>query len=290
MYKKQSNKHHHIIDYNRIAQVQAVFEKKHWHLDNPNYAEVFDRYCKMLQCFSNEQQDFILKLSKSFLWVEAKDYIRLFYDVFEQVISSIPENHSGRILLSPLVISKGIRPKSAQILLYMIDAGFYPANYPQYTIELVPSHDILLKNVKTNDIVCLFDDFIGTGEQAVKSITTLINSGQIHTEQVAVLALVAQNIGVDLCKRNGIKVYYHHYRMRAISDIPDNCEINTCLMNEIERIVNPPSKYNFGKGRTEALVKLIHTPNNTFPVFWYSNDDSYPCCPFPRKPFKENIK
>jgi hypothetical protein len=39
-------------------------------------------------------------------------------------------------------------------------------------------------------------------------------------------------------------------------------------MKKIEEKLNVEKKYLFGYKRSEALISLIRTPNNTFPVFW----------------------
>ena len=57
-------------------------------------------------------------------------------------------------------------------------------------------------------------------------------------------------------------------------------------MHEIEDILKVDSKYSFGFNQTEALISLIKTPNNTFPVYWYEKN-GHSHAPFPRK---ENVK
>jgi hypothetical protein len=52
-------------------------------------------------------------------------------------------------------------------------------------------------------------------------------------------------------------------------------------MEHIEKNLDIPDDYLFGYKKSEALVTMIRTPNNTFPVFWYNkkNEDN---APFPR--------
>ena len=53
-------------------------------------------------------------------------------------------------------------------------------------------------------------------------------------------------------------------------------------MKRIEHELGVSEEYEFGYGKSEGLVTLIRTPNNTFPVFWYepSSDN---LAPFVRK-------
>ena len=90
-------------------------------------------------------------------------------------------------------------------------------------------------------------------------------------------------------KKENVKVYTAVVRKKGISDkyAIGIVEKKKCIMHEIEDILKVDSKYSFGFNQTEALISLIKTPNNTFPVYWYENNSIKSKAPFPRK---ENIK
>ena len=46
---------------------------------------------------------------------------------------------------------------------------------------------------------------------------------------------------------------------------------NIKLMTQIENKLKIDKNFSFGYNRSEALISLIKTPNNTFPVFWFTN-------------------
>lgn len=271
------------IDMSKIARLQAIFENQEWRVEAERYKYVFDDFCKMLAFLDDKQQDLVLHLTESFLWIEEKDYLELFFKAFCSMLNPVPL--SKRIILVPLASAVGTKQKSAQHLYYLVETNFQPRRFQQRNIEFVDSIASLLKKVRPDDIVCLIDDFIGTGTQALTSINELIQQG-ICRDSIAVVCLVAQNIGYQCLQSNGISVSYAYLRNRGISDNPQNKSENYAIMQEIETVVKPPAEYCFGSGRTEALVKMIRTPNNTFPVFWYTNSNSFPVSPFPRRPAK----
>ena len=48
-----------------------------------------------------------------------------------------------------------------------------------------------------------------------------------------------------------------------------NEEKESKCMHAIEGAIKVSSDYNFGYKQSEALVRMIRTPNNTFPIYWY---------------------
>jgi hypothetical protein len=57
------------------------------------------------------------------------------------------------------------------------------------------------------------------------------------------------------------------------------------IVDRIEKRLRITEKFFRGYGQSEALVKMIRTPNNTFPLYWCDKTkkgDKWPA-PFPRK-------
>lgn len=100
------------------------------------------------------------------------------------------------------------------------------------------------------------------------------------------MALVAQQQGVDEMKLEKIQFICEVIRQRGISESPYILDKAAAakLMLRLEQRAQVPHKYEFGFGGSEALVKMIRCPNNTFPIFWYTdgkNRSTWPA-PFPR--------
>lgn len=87
--------------------------------------------------------------------------------------------------------------------------------------------------------------------------------------------------GYDYLQANKFNVFYSILKEKGISDSSRDVAKEILIMEEIEKNIGVKEKFKFGYGRSEALVKMIHTPNNTFPIYWLSNNkNKYP--PFPR--------
>ena len=103
-------------------------------------------------------------------------------------------------------------------------------------------------------------------------------------ERTKVLALVAQEEGVDYIQKLGVELYVGETRRKGISDYytDEEAEHRLKLMEEIEDKMSVKRNYRLGYGQSEALVTMCRTPNNTFPVFW-EEKGNMKLAPFPRR-------
>jgi hypothetical protein len=100
--------------------------------------------------------------------------------------------------------------------------------------------------------------------------------------------LVVQNLGYDRILNNfGISISNSKYRQRGITDSfsdPERKRLQE-TMESIESFLQYDKNEQFGYNRTEALVKMNRTPNNTFPFYWKDKIITGGCrysSPFPR--------
>lgn len=262
--------------------MQAIFNQKNWSIDEGKSSYVFNDFCEMLAFFNESQQDLLLKLTEDFLWIRFTDYLNIFYRVFDKFVKKYPSSICSRIIIAPLITQNDInKHKSSSFLHYMVSNEFDSRKYASYKTHFVDNYVKLVEKAVECDKVCLIDDFIGAGSQAHSVVEYLENKG-ISRDKLVILSLVTQNIGYNRCTDENVEVFYAYLRNRGISDNPERCLERTELMKQIEDIVSPPFGYNFGRERTEALVRMMDTPNNTFPVFWCTKGGLFPA-PFPRK-------
>ena len=127
--------------------------------------------------------------------------------------------------------------------------------------------------------ICPIDDYIGSGNTVLDCLHNLESWG-IPKEKITFLALVSQEQGLKKCADEAVSVFSTIQMKRQITDYP-NSEKNAQVMTEIEEYINIKDKFRFGYEKSEALVKLEHTPNNTFPVYWFNNKNRR-TAPFPR--------
>ena len=139
----------------------------------------------------------------------------------------------------------------------------------------------------SKSLLLLVDDFIGSGETADRCIEYLVNEANYDVNKISLLSLVAQQEGVKRINNKGVEVYCSEIRNKGITDnyISPTKDEFILLMQNIEDIIKVDSKYRFGYNQSEALVKMIRTPNNTFPVYWRKSkteDGRNFTPPFPR--------
>ena len=263
-------------------QLQAIFSQKNWSIDEGKTSIIFDRFCEMLAFFSEEQQDLLLKLTEDFLWIRFTDYLNVFYRAFDEFAKEYPSSKCSKIIIAPLITQNDInKHKSASFLHYLVSNEYDSSRYASYKTLFVDNYVKLVEKAVEFDKVCLIDDFIGAGAQA-HSVVEYLETKGLSRDKIVILSLVTQSIGYNRCIDEKVEVFYAYLRNRGISDNPESCLERTELMRQIEDIVSPPIGYNFGRERTEALVRMMDTPNNTFPVFWCTKGGLFPA-PFPRK-------
>ena len=112
---------------------------------------------------------------------------------------------------------------------------------------------------------------IGSGETAIAA-TQFFLDRKIPTNNLFVLGLVAMQQGVDCLTQNSIHVFSGRIMQKAISERSDGKKDTYCeLMKAIEVKIKVRDEYKFGYAQSEGLVKMMRTPNNTFPIYWLKN-------------------
>lgn len=146
--------------------------------------------------------------------------------------------------------------------------------------------NILKKDVLDDTLLILVDDFIGSGETAKEAIKFYSDVCGFKKENIRILTFVIHNDGLKNIINNGIKneqVYYIHNIKRSISEgILEGkySKKDLEVMKKIEEKLRLKEIEKLGYNQSEALVTLIRTPNNTFPIFFKRKSFLTP--PFPR--------
>lgn len=273
---------------NYLGRIIQVFNDKHWNIADEDDASLFSRYCERIGYLKeNDKKDLILGLTERYLWIQDNAYIEHLISALERFVDSEEVNLNNRgICVLPLVDpqNKG-KPKSSYSVAYDFNNVKlrYNRKLANYRFEVLSNeNDVVQKINYENNVLVLVDDFIGTGETAVKGINDIL-SKVADRNRIYVIALVAQNVGIEAIESLGIRIYADVIRFKGISDYYKDEELieKINLMEAIERKLAIKRKYRFGYGASEALVTMKRTPNNTFPVFWEENDRANKA-PFPR--------
>lgn len=283
------------LSVDNISQLDQIFDSKNWPKKEPvpgNILPLFEKFCQLLSILSKNEQNLILTLTKDFLRCTFNDYLGLLKNSLLKV-NQTSINNSEEIFVLPLVSPEDEQRgkfKSGHFLLYPAVNIVIPC-IPSFKCKKITSVSNIsfmnkLYSNRNNALILFVDDFIGTGETAIKVLTSFKKSYSTQNDSFVIIALVAQEGGIAKISEHGHLVFAADIRKRGISDsrrITDKRDA-FLLMDQIERRLQVRNNFLGGYGKSEALVKMIKTPNNTFPVYWCpksSNNKPWPA-PFPR--------
>ena len=244
--------------------------------------QVFDNFCKMLADYDSKESDFLITLTENFLWVRDFEYINYFCKAFENFVNSYDFSNNKSIFICPALPESDFgKAKSSVCLIYLIKAHL-PAiqrKYQDFSITYVDSPDkVKFEYIRENNSkICLIDDFIGTGETAL-SATNYFLSKEINKEQLVILSLVSMKAGTQFLNDKGYTNYYAVQCNKGLSESGNDEYIE--VMKGIEEKMKVKDKFKFGYQSSESLVKMMRTPNNTFPIYWCRKNNKH--APFPR--------
>lgn len=219
--------------------------------------------------FDQEEQQFILDLTKRFKKIGIEEYQPIFEELAYQIQCDYP---NAEIILAPCLPESDLGIMiSARMVLYSMQSTSYTYDLSRCWIE---KDDIAKKAnyIKDNTIVVFTDDFIGTGETALGALDYVhkVLGEDFSNDRIKVLAIAVQQTGKQVINDKGIQVYSEYVFNKGISDHYQGDALTdaTKKMESIESKINVREGLHFGYGHSEALVCMARCPNNTFPVYW----------------------
>lgn len=279
---KERNKQHLDLSISNFNRIKSVFEQNGWPIYDRFGEDTFGDFCNMFAGFEEDQFEMMISLTEKFIWINDIDYPKYFLDAFSKFIDTYCFGNKKNIMLCPLLPEEDFgKAKSSVFLFYSIKAHIN-ALQRKYSRFNFSYEDILSKIdvdcFKDKFVLCLIDDFIGTGETVERAIEYFIRKGY-PKDSIVILSLVAMKSGVQRLNNQQINVYNAIVCDKGLSSKGDEKQIK--LMENIETKIGVTEENKFGYKGSEALVKMWRTPNNTFPVYWLRNKkNSY--APFPR--------
>lgn len=264
-----------------------VFQKHHWTIDNDKQKSYFNKYVRMLESMSEDEQNMMLELTDNFLHIKLREYFDILVDIVRKVIVENPLTTQYYVLPALTKEDVGKVAKSSIHLLYMFTGEELENSIDDSNVhfQIVKDNDKLLaKGIRDNEKILIVDDFIGSGKTIEESFEVHnIKDGGFKIEDVIVLSLVVHEKGLAHLKDMGIhQIFYSILINRGISDkyMGEKRDEYVKLMNQIEaRIPNLEEENRFGYCQCEALLHMHRVPNNTFPIYWLHNNVS----PYRRK-------
>ncbi len=286
--RKQKKKRELSTQY--LIRISQIFERNNWLIESKEDAKdsLFNRFCeRILEINENKKRDLVLELTERYLWVQEEQYIYYLIDAVKKMIQMKPEiNEKTKIYIMPLVSPEDEgKIKSSSMLVYLFNSVKLRHDnvLSRYKFEIIDKNENLSLYLENKDaILVLADDYVGTGETAEKCLLHILKM-KVEISQISIVSLVAQQMGLDYLSKYTVCVSASVVRQRGISDFykDEILHENIQLMKEIEDKMSIREKYKFGYKKSEALVTMCRTPNNTFPIFW-EESGNMKIAPFPR--------
>jgi len=259
------------MDLEVVQKAHNFFGRKDWH-KNVNSTVVFTNFIQLLLNLEDEKRELIFELSERFTWITSAEY----QDLIAKVLKSIDVTVLGsikKVILFPVHNEEDEGTKSGHAFLYLFK-GLLPFNslFDTITVQIIEEYEELLdEKLKINDQTAIFllDDFLGSGETIDNTLKEVKKNLAIKNKNLHVVSIASQQQAVDFLLSEGIPLHTHYISNKGITDNYSGPELNqkTEIMKEIELLI-PKNKSPFGYNESEALISLIRTPNNTFPIFW----------------------
>jgi hypothetical protein len=253
--------------------LQEIWDSKNWK-ENENEAYVYERFCNIIPHLSQEQKQLIQELIENYLWINSREYEKRFNNIIEKLDSAVLTGCNTIYILPIIKPSDEKKTKSGNHCIYYLKGGIFSFNplYENINLEVIEDYATFLRlDFKSDgsEVILLIDDFIGSGDTFDDAWTEIQKNPSALKTKLAILTLAIQEEAYIEIDKYGIPIYYSELRKKGISDSyqsPEK-EEKIKIMEEIEDMIKP-AYYSFGYKRSEALITLIRTPDNTFPFFW----------------------
>lgn len=271
----------------QLLDLDRILTQKDW-INNPLHSSVKNKLFKLLSRLENDEVKLILELLEKFTWISNNQYDKKILDVFRQIDPVIIRS-CKKFYFFPVVKPRDSnRLKSGLALIYpIIGIINYVEEFDHINKQNIINNYQHLKKIefKDDEYLILVDDFIGSGKTFENCYQKILEYA-IPDEKIIICTIAIQNDGLKLINNYGLKVYYSHIEKKGISHNYFGDEINKRIskMTLIEKKLKYNRNYSLGFEKSEGLISMIKTPNNTFPVFWhdYKEEDLIIKAPFPR--------
>ncbi|NVK09828.1 MAG: hypothetical protein HWD89_12320 [Tenacibaculum sp.] len=277
------------IDIDIVMKLYALFADKKWNEIEGN-KKVFENFCKLTDNLTQEQTELIFELTERYKWITYNEYNSRLTSILKSIYDDYGKNVK-KIYLFPIIKPEDEEKiKSGNNIIYMM-RGIKPfiEDYDKITFVELNKFELLTKDnlkLKNNEVLLLVDDYVGSGETLKATLTEVFKNKTLTKDKIIVSSIILQNDSFEFLNNIGIKSYSSDNVIKEISQFYESpaLEEKIKIMEEIEQLIPGGNNFSFGYEQSEALVTMIRTPDNTFPIFWKEhrkNGQKYKA-PFPR--------
>lgn len=267
-----------------VEKISNLFIEKGWH-----NANVYKNSLKSMLCISSkmseDEREMFYSLTEKFIKVPISLYPKEIMDNIQRIPDEWLIGKKSLHIL-PLLDPKdeGKKTKSSIHMTYYFRIDEINMHEKFRGIRLYFDEedrildDMKQKKAKKRCLIMFVDDFIGSGETAFKCLEKKLKKFEIDESKVIVFSLYTMKMALSKLQEKGIRVVPGKILQQGISSISNDEtreKYKECMEN-VENQIDVPEKYRFGYGRSESLISLGRTPNNTFPIYWQPHKNTPP--------------
>lgn len=254
-----------------VMEVNRIFQENKWGDKDKNQL-VFNGFCKLFTKLQPEERKLVLELTEKYRWISHGEYQ-------DRILEAMEAVSAGEVAgLTKIYFFAIIKPedehkiKSGEHLLYLIKAyRHFLTKYKDIRFEFLTTFDHI-RNLALGPQERLFlvDDYIGSGESFEFCLAELKKNVTLTSASIKVVCIAIQEETQIELVLEGYAVLKSVLVKKGITDYNQQPQIDQKknLMREIERNVPGSKSFSLGYNETEALITMMRTPDNTFPIFW----------------------
>ena len=249
-----------------------LFEKQRWLRARREEFKVL-----LSECKSADERLLIIELLSETILIDIKRYFSLFEELRAYFEESLGYSAFDSIFVSS---NSADRVSSSHEALYQMRNAGWRSEAPasNFLVEFAGA----VKKLKVKKHLVLVDDFIGSGKTILKALNWFDKEFEAKdiNPTVTVLSISGCREGIERIQAAGRTCFCAVTVPKGISDRWAEPELTEKkqIMETLEARLQSRSaekafeKYRFGWGRQEAVFvrERGRTPNNVFPIFWWS--------------------
>lgn len=265
------------------AAFQQVFElqiTQEWLQEQETHEALLDL---ISLCGDLEEQQLVCELLSRFEYVDSKALSAYLRELVNTILDHWKLDESSTQIVATTMDSEG---DSSQSLIHALKPEFKRAGWDNARTVNMMGRSV--SYLKSHPNVVLVDEFVGTGQTMISRVCWLkkelhraVEEGRTNkqnpTIRICVIAAMEwglraiENLGVDIrasvVLKKGISGYYTGIELR------EACKQMLRLERKLAKNINGIPLPSFGYGFSQSLFSTVgNTPNNVFPVFWWSHD------------------
>ncbi|SIS46894.1 hypothetical protein SAMN05421766_10267 [Zobellia uliginosa] len=256
-----------------LLKFQEIFELKSWTLMD-GCDDKLNRFGDLIDNLKQDEINLLLELTHMYEWMSYNDYHNNLRRLLKTALEEQFKDKNQLIFFPIIKPTDEGEVKSGHVVMKMLE-GIKPSinGFKNLSVNLLKEFRDLKSEKLTmtdNDFLILVDDYIGSGKTLNKALSAVAHNESITHQNFGILTMAIQEQAKVELDEQGIINYNSLILKKGISDnyVTPDLETKIEIMKRIENKIPKVSKYRMGYEKSEALITLMRTPNNTFPVFW----------------------